>query len=665
MAEKKTTVVLEAQAKGFEKAERQVQKTLDAMDPSEVMRKFDALSGKLDAAAKAFKTVGDSADFGKMTESIREMTRAVGALAEAKKKDREESEREAKRHSFMTGLVQGAGVADYIPPNLKMARYAAGQAAGRTVRGGVGAGWGFTGGAAFQGAAGAAQGLAGIPVVGGMLAGQFSNLMGAAQEAMAYQETKYQMEKFRGFGAQYGRTVGVTETPEQVQARVSSELARLGEARRRPGAREAQGGVEAKYAQVKDIALRAGMSENVADNLAMEIADRTKGAAARSQFPEAVLPAGFDKPRTTYKTVGGEANPFELLGRVGTQYGMDPNQAAQFAGQLLETAGGSFRQLNEQNTTFAMGLQGRFGIGPEATGMFMRGARKGGTTGEDAEQTLMAAVRGGLTLGLEGSDLTSYMQDMASRIAQWDQTGMPVDVESATKFSAAVAGTGLGGVRGAAVAGGLLGVGRQIGTGGAQNAAQFLIARKLFGYQGGGPDAYFDMMTRAGKGEVVEGGMESLLSQFTKGRSAKANALNLQQFLGQVGVTIGTEEALRMVSGDQDTIQKLQGSLARNAQAAMGYTATDVRAEGAAPGAMQGAAANRARRLAAGATAIPGMLEFEEAQTKMLRNASAFSDIIGQLANKASQFSDAMGPGAEKLANVLEQLAVQVGLWKE
>ena len=102
--------------------------------------------------------------------------------------------------AFGQGFLQGAtpgAMAPYLQRGPGAFRQAAGMTAGRAARGMAG-GAASMAGAPFTGLQGIQQGLAGIPVVGGMLAGQLGTSMQYGQQALQYRQT--QMSAFPQFG---------------------------------------------------------------------------------------------------------------------------------------------------------------------------------------------------------------------------------------------------------------------------------------------------------------------------------------------------------------------------------------------------------------------------------------------------------------------------------
>ena len=709
MADKKTRVVLEAETRGFEKAKRDVKGVNDALGVKDSAKNFKQLDYQigqlfrqmrgLTEGLKQFnqqlRTTGRESDaFKGMAASVRDAVSGIRSLTQARerdtaqaKRDADERERLQKRRGFAMGVMQGAGVGEYFPEG-GLSRNVAGRAVGSAGRRAGHVGWGATGGAAFSGAAGFAQGLAGIPLVGGVASGQFQALQSAAQEALAFEDVRYQMMQYRGFGVDAaakgaGRRAAAQAPQEDVLAAVAAaeasarggvgvvgqastsyqgrldamvrhRMAQEGFGEERPAM--ADGGVawqqrsnEIEYELNKKLIQKEGGSRKDFERIVLEA-----GNAANTRNQKAQASAAAAAERRVREA------PTDMMRSAGVRYGMAAPQALQFGGEILGAAGMTSDEMTEKQFKLAAGAQGRLGIGPDVMGAFMRGAGPfgGDTSGKKAEDLFTMAVNEGITLGLKGSDLQEYMHTAAQALQDFNRTGMPIDLKSVNEMARGFSGLGVGGVTGERMAQGIRQTGMQIGAGGPQNAAQFLVMRQLFGYKGGGTKDFFEAQSRAARGEVVSGGLEAMMGSLTKGKDQYANAMQVQQFFKQIGVQLGPDQAMALAGGDAGARQQAEAQLAE--AATRGFTASSLTEEGAAPGAKQRQAGLENRRLAAGARALPGMQSFEDAQTAMLRNASEFSGVVKVLADNATKISELLGPGSSDLAKILEALVAKV-----
>lgn len=675
MVEKKTTIVLEAQTKGFGSAKTEIRSTFREMDTEEPNEGFRELLGTVDSTFKAIGSLADgmrtlqeemlkasdAGDFRQMVGGVKELTAAIEQMTGARKKDRQEAQAEraaakksreeekAQRSSaFGMGVMQGAGMGEYFPEH-GLTRNAAGRAVGGFGRGVFNAGFAGTVGSAFSGASGVSTALQGVPVVGGMLAGQLQSTMAAAQEALGYEGVKMQLARF-GYRGDTMTTPGkkpptFTEDEKKFESEFAAEE-RDQRVNRAMEMERAGEGAYGDYTELRDQEVKRSMAQEKAMGpKALAVLDRVR----EGRFGEK------DAPKKT-----------SLFG-IGANFGMSLPETAQFAGSILETAGGGFKQLGERQLSTALGMERRYGVGGDVSGAFMRGGRTGAAGGATGEQATVQALKAAVELGLEGSDLTAYMRDTAQALMSFDQTGIPIDINSLAALQKNIAMSGLGTMQGARIGRGLRDVGADIGSSGPKNAAQMLIFRQMFGYQGGGTKDFFNASMNASQGKFAEGGFQNLLGSVMQGKGSDAtekNAMFLQQFLQQAGISISLPQAYDVARGDKAAIAATQKDIAAGTSAASGITAERIATAGmgATPGALRTAAGVTNARIGAGQEMLPAMQEFEKAQSAMLRNASEFSGVVKILAENAKEISKSFGPGASKLADVLEALAIRVGL---
>lgn len=674
MVEKKTTVVLEAQTKGFDRAKTEVRSAFREMDTEDSTEGFRELLGSVDSTFKAVASLAegmrslqqemlkasDAGDFRQMVGGVKELTGAIEQMTGARKHDREEQKKERdearrgreeqqrKRSSaFGMGVMQGAGFGEYFPEQ-GLSRNMAGRAAGSFGRGVFNAGFAGSVGSAFSGASGVSTALQGVPVVGGMFAGQLQATMAAAQEALGYEGVKMGLARY-GFTGEGGSVTAKKPTFTADEKKFEAEFTaeeRDQQVNRAIEQERAGEGAYGDYTELRD--------QEVKRRMALEKSIGPRAVAALDRVREGRF--GEEKKMTRPSLFG-----------VGANFGMALPETAQFAGQILETAGGAFQQLNARNLSTALGAERRYGVDAGTSGAFLRGGRTGGAGGQNGEQALVSALRAAVELGLQGSDLTAYMRDTAGALMAFDQTGIPIDIDSLAALQKGVALSGFGTQQGARIGRGLRDVGAEIGGGGPKNAAQMLIFRQMFGYQGGGVQDFFGASMKASQGKFQPGGFQNLLGSVMQGQGSDAtekNAIFLQQFLQQAGIQIGLPQAYDVARGDQTAIAATQRDIAAGAAASSGMTAEGIATAGigATPGAMRTAAGVTNARIGAGQEMLPAMQEFEKAQSAMLRNASEFSGVVKILAENAKEISKSFGPGASKLADILEALAIRVGL---
>lgn len=248
--EVRTSLVLTAETKGFDKALRQTlglnQKALEGLKQqsaqykkaqAEVKGMEDELKGLIKQQAelgRKMEEVGDKGSKGyqKMEAEMRKFrdrakevssiiqtqerayageARAARQLEQALSKitNQQQRQKELSRWAGTQGFVQGLGMGEYFQRGPGMGRQIMGRMLGGGVRRGVGAAWGMTGGAAFTGVQGMQQGLAGIPIVGGFLSGQLGAAAGYAQQALQYQRQRLEMLPYIGGAGAIQRATAV------------------------------------------------------------------------------------------------------------------------------------------------------------------------------------------------------------------------------------------------------------------------------------------------------------------------------------------------------------------------------------------------------------------------------------------------------------------------
>jgi hypothetical protein len=471
--------------------------------------------------------------------------------------------REQRRGAFSQGLLQGMiPEAAYLQRGPGMARQAAGAAIGARARG-------VAGGMAqipFSGAAGLAQALQSVPG-GGFLAMPLMQTMQYAQQALQFRQQRQQLMPFLQMGAEVGGGVAVGQTPAQQRAqalrqadRMMAQVAVRGE-RGRGGVLAAveeavdpagaigtaigaigeifEGGVRGRLRQEqrkRDIVAAGGgeaFAQRQREAERQRIADRIieqRGGIARQRV----------RPRTLQ----------DIIRTQGQQMGFALPEAMQFMGGVTQAGGGVGRELaTQQMGTAAMAAQRLYGIGADVSGAFLQAGRRGGVVGARGRggEAMVEAIAGGMQMGLEGSELTTFMQQMAGDIRAWQQTGIPINTTSVAAIGASLARTGLGGIRGAAVTRGLTARARELTTRGPQGAEELIMLQELGGFGGGGVEDYEQAQLRLEQGgfdpEDVRRMMRRLMAAGGGGAGGRAV---FRRAMRRFGVNIGVAETQLM-----------------------------------------------------------------------------------------------------------------------
>lgn len=607
MAERRSKIVLEAEAKGFDKAERAAGKMKDALDVgkvakgySDVQKHVAGLAGALQRASASAKAFDGSLDLKGKVRDAYGLVAAIKAIGDAA----EEAEKKKSRLSpFTRGLAQGFGIGEYFPDEEK-AGFRQNVAGRLTARGvshvaGMGA---STAGSVWTGSQGVLSGLAGIPVVGGALSGGMGAALGMSSEYLQLAQAQQGAGAYSALGEGF-RPRGASKG---ARAPTGSSVADAILAGDDPWADPPNEWERRRDKQEED----AGRPYNTT-------AARRRRRARDEDFDRRTSGSVLSPPSSSSAAGGGGSDPLGYMASSGLDFGMNRIEALQFAQGIAQTSGGTLQSVDDTMFRKAAAAQSGFGIGGDVAGAFQRGDRLG--AGGGGASGFEKQIERGLKLGLNGSDLQRYMRDTASALMQFEQNGMPLDVEAlgATQGSMAAA---FGANRGNAVASGFLQAGRGLAGSGAQSATQFQMLQDVYGYKGGGVDDYFDAVQRAEKGQA--GDLGGFMKNLTVGgTSTKSKALILKSRLQQsLGVNIGTDEALRIADGDMTAFQ---GALDKAAKLTDGYS-LESRGMGVVDGNVRRQKGQDNTRMATGGRMIGAAQDFEDASLKAAESMSNF-----------------------------------------
>lgn len=477
------------------------------------------------------KAFSDQADSAKKVQRVQEQM--------GREQRREEQQR---RGAFSQGFLQAAapGMASlFLQRGPGMRRQAMGMAVGglmsRAVKGGVGM---------FTGLQGMQQSLSAIPIVGGAVAGQLGAAAGYGQQALAFQRQRMDLTPFMRFRNPTSSGPGaMSEREINIQS---------GEAR--------QEGVR-RY-----LRLQASITGEPYQGLVNRLGRPGEEALTKPAFAQGQREAASLRNRLTQERnirlqelerrragLGG----LEGLGR--QLRGLGPQEAMAEIGALFQAGGGRFgtgpEGIGSQRQFLQTALSAKtvFGVGPEVSGAFQMAGRRGGLIGGRgrAPEALTGALREAISLGLEGSEITNYMQQVASGIQQFQTTGIPFSKESVQAMSVELAKGGISGTRATQIAQGFTRYTQQIGTRGPASGRDFMLMQQLGGYTGkGGPEAleqaYINLeQMRTGEGGVfgagsqMQGFMRRLMSM---GGGGAMGRLFLRRQLSQMGIQVGAKE---------------------------------------------------------------------------------------------------------------------------
>ncbi len=519
------------------------------------------LEGMEDKGGEAYKSLeeylkGVNSAARRTSQSINTLKQAFAAQYEQAK--RMEADAEKRRGAFRQGLMQGGFPmpAPFLQRGPGMGRQVAGMAVGMGARGLLGAGRGIAGGIGMGGVGGLTSMLSGVPIAGQFLAGQFGAAVGYSQQALAYQQSKLALTPYMQEEDLRKRSAA--------QVRLNALIAEREKLLEKQAAQESVGD---KVVDALNFRARGAVSGAVASTVG-DVARAIGGGAERAR---AAAPKGrrlqeleklIDDARANLPPLGHEG-----VGELGAQLlGVSKTEAMQALGGILAAGGGTLPEAREQGIV-AQGFAARtrFGIQEPVAGAFLAGGRRGGLMGAEgrAGAAFKEAIESGLRLGLRGSELQDYMQQMAGDIQQFTQTGIPVNKESLDVLATQIGGAGITGTRAMVMARGIQSYVQTMSTRGIQGGADLMMLRDIGQYRGGGAAEYqratirMEEVLSTVKGQGVEaiqtGGpiaahllkyMEAVGGGGETEQGRAAQDLALASRLRKMGVQISPKEAM-------------------------------------------------------------------------------------------------------------------------
>lgn len=499
---------------------------------------------------------------------------------------REQAQQEAvqasqSRGAFRQGFVQGAGVGEYMPRGPGFGRQVAGRLAGAATIGRPGQILrGLAGGTTYSGIAGLSMALQGIPGVGGALAGQLQTAQGFSQRAFGLEQQSLGLLAYAGMsgGGRARRArqaaLGGAKMPEE--AFLDQQAAAAASAAYKKDPREAAAkAFVAKRQSQRGVGSRFGVGDYMAAAPEREEAARVTGLSA-PQLQQERLDAASRAVVTKRKEVLDSLNTAQkqsrkkavTVGGEGTPFLMGPEETMQFRSQLYTSAGSA---VNKRARRFGMAMQRRYGLGADVTGAFLKAERRGGILGAEGvegERAQLDVMAKGLKMGLDGSELITFMQQMAGDLSNINQTGLPIAPGSVSDIGNMLGGQigMMGGSGRAAVLGQQAVAGmRSIGQQGPQTAAQFQALRMLGGFkEGGSAMDLFKAQSRLEEGNFVEGGMKRYMDFMVQaGGGGGTGAFTLMQSLKEAGVNLTKREVLEYMGEETEGGAGMLASQAR------------------------------------------------------------------------------------------------------
>lgn len=450
----------------------------------------------------------------KLSEARRETAKADRTA----RREAAEAERAAKG-SFGQGFLQAAmpSPAMFLQRGPGMRRQMLGMIAGGAV-GGMAAG-------PFSGLGGLQQGLSALPF-GGVAAGMLGNVAGWGGQALGLERQQVGMMPFMGAGQGYLERVSAAARAVPPAPKRTKKTA-------------------------------TGVIEDIVGSFieTEEQRDARETLAARGFWlkrSEGKLPPTEQqgKRQKALRRLAEERNrPFAGIVGAGEKYGYGAQESMQFAQQILMAGGGGGEDLAASGLgTGGFALQRAYGLQAPTIGAFQMAGRRGGLAGGGGgSAAAVGTIAGAVRMGLEGSELTEYMQIVASGIESFKSTGIPFADKSIERMSGTLARVGITGPRGTMMAGAVTSAAQNLSATGIQSPFQLAMMKHLGGFAGGGFEGAFDAMTRMESGNIATGGMESLFRErMMMGGGGKRGAAFLSAELQSIGVRLPFGSAAMM-----------------------------------------------------------------------------------------------------------------------
>lgn len=514
----KTNVIIEHQTKGSDKARR---------DNERVNYSLKKIKGGLTYLKKEY------------IETNKELKKLLQTFAQQNKQTDDQARKRQKQGAFMQGLVQGGAPipAMFLQRGPGMGRQMAGMAVGRT----LGTGWnmGRAGiGGSFTGVQGLQQFLGSIPLVGGLLAAQVGRLQGYAKQGIGYQKTELGASPYLNTfselaGIQKNRQRAASARKQMADNPDKSEFNFARKVMTTTARKDATIAVAENMPIAKT--LSKGPAKLVGDlftkgplAMAVEIGSdiaRSKHTVkqltkeATKQYKEAVEQYKEEKKVNTERLgsnterldslkqiaksasqAARSASPVMGIAQAGLKYGgLNKQEAIQLFSEFMQSGGGvatGEQAKSMRGTSFA--AKTLFGVQMGTSGAFLKGGRRGGIVGGmgNADQSFKDAINEGLMLGLSGSEINQWLQQIAQGINAFQQTGIPINVSSISQLATDISKSGIATTRGIAMSQGISQYIQGIGSRGITSGADIMMLRELGGFKGGGAAGFREARSR-------------------------------------------------------------------------------------------------------------------------------------------------------------------------
>lgn len=481
-------------------------------------------------------------------EATQKLTRAQREMLTLQKQGQQQS-----RWAMTQGIMQGAGMGGMAGLFMQRGPGFVRQFAGQRIGGVLRRAGGFARGMAqapFAGIGGLQQALSALPL-GGIAAGQLGAMQQHAQASLGWERARLAIAptiETRTSGAMQGQLTGIDKQIDALRGKRKAlsgpralaeamPTTRAGQPRSRRGLFGWVMGAPKRYGSVGTFQTTEEKKEDVRGQARTMINTEEKKLKTQERALQ------VERQRLWAETPTGR------LQAAGRRYaGLSRQEAAQQAAQMFQTSGGRYTgtgaQARQVGATFA--AQTMYGVGPQAAGAFGLAGRRGGLVGGRGRGTdaLAEALQDAISLGLEGSEITQYIEQMAQGIQQFQMTGIPINKESIKTMAIGFSEAGIGAGRGRQMAGGIQRYVQNIGQRGVSGGLDLILMQAFGGFTGQGGAAGYEqaimkmtMATQAGaEGITAKSPMGQIVRKLvSEGGGVKGGGITLmQQQLGQI-----------------------------------------------------------------------------------------------------------------------------------
>lgn len=336
-------------------------------------------------------------------------------------------------------------------------------------------------------------------------------------------------------------------------------------------------------------------------------------------------------------------------GALGGIYGgLSNNESAAFVAQMVAAGGGSLSRYSARDIKEGFAAQAGLGVDAGVSGSLARGDQTGATT-TSGSSTLARAIADAISLRLEGSDRTRYIQQIAASVENFSTTGIKVDAQSEGALGRMFQSSGnYTGTRASFLAQGVTSSMSQLADSGPQNADQMLVLQAA-GFDPADPESYYKAQERldnASPGDrakiYARAESQALSGMKGMGRYAKAGAL--RRFAANTGRGIRIGEAIKESSTGVSAADLAGTSAVPSADAAMGDTAYAGYTNTTEASRTMATMANM--QSATGQQYVGGMLEMDKTARAAMNKVAHAGGMFLDFAAKAQKFgADLIGLG--------------------